>query len=80
MPRDIHVLIDDAGASMFSRDQIPFDSDKSRILNQHERLQVEPGSNSPEVAPHVLGKENLTKALDRSKKRNASALGTPKVF
>ncbi|KAL5561531.1 hypothetical protein UlMin_031278 [Ulmus minor] len=79
MPRDIHALIADAGASMFSRDHIPFDSDKSRILNQPERLQAAPSSNSPEVAPHVLGKENLTKALDRSKKRNASALGTPKV-
>ena len=80
MPIDIHALIDDASASMFSRDHIPFDSNKSWILNQHERLQVESGSNSPKVAPHVLEKENLTKALDRSKKRNASALGTPKVF
>lgn len=43
----------------------------------------EPGavqdSKSPTVVPHALGKEDLTKALERSKKRNASALGTPKV-
>ncbi|KAA8543139.1 hypothetical protein F0562_021366 [Nyssa sinensis] len=29
--------------------------------------------------PRVLSKEDLAKALERSKKRNASALGTPKV-
>ncbi|GAB4831812.1 peroxisomal assembly protein [Ancistrocladus abbreviatus] len=32
-----------------------------------------------ENAPQILCEEHLTKALERSKKRNAAALGTPKV-
>ncbi|XP_059438580.1 peroxisomal ATPase PEX6 [Corylus avellana] len=69
MPRDIRAMIADAGANL-----IP----KGNVLRQ----KVEPeevDSKSYEVAPQVLGKEDLTKALERSKKRNASALGTPKV-
>jgi peroxin-6 len=69
MPRDIRAMIADAGANL-----IP----KGNVLHQ----KVEPeevDSKSYEVAPKVLGKEDLTKALERSKKRNASALGTPKV-
>ncbi|PON96624.1 Spastin [Trema orientale] len=79
MPRDMHALIADAGASLFSRVNIPVDLDESKNLNQSLRFQAEPDGKSCEGAPLVLGKENLTKALERSKKRNASALGTPKV-
>lgn len=79
MPRDMHALIADAGASLFSKVNIPIDPNESKELNQSQRFQAESDSKSSESAPQVLGKENLTKALERSKKRNASALGTPKV-
>ncbi|XP_024017711.1 peroxisome biogenesis protein 6, partial [Morus notabilis] len=79
MPRDMHALIADAGASLFSSGNISIDPDEPKKLNQSVQLQEEPDSKSIEVVPQMLGKENLTKALERSKKRNASALGTPKV-
>lgn len=79
MPRDIHALIADAGASLFSKVNIPMDPDDSKKSNESLSFQEESDSKSCEGAPLVLGKENLTKALERSKKRNASALGTPKV-
>ncbi|GMN38088.1 hypothetical protein TIFTF001_007343 [Ficus carica] len=79
MPRDIHALIADAGASLFSRGNIPIDPDKSKKLKQSIQPQEESDSKSDGAVPQMLGKENLTKALERSKKRNAAALGTPKV-
>ena len=36
-------------------------------------------NNHGKVSPQITGKEDLLNALERSKKRNASALGTPKV-
>jgi peroxin-6 len=69
MPRDIRAMIADAGANL-----IP----KGNVLHQKVEPEEVDGK-SYEVAPKVLGKEDLTKALERSKKRNASALGTPKV-
>lgn len=70
MPRDLRALIADAGANLIS-----------------EGGKAEPGfeertseSNLIEVGKKIsLGKDNLTKALEQSKRRNASALGTPKV-
>ncbi|KAM6558430.1 hypothetical protein CsatA_027669 [Cannabis sativa] len=79
MPRDMHALMADAGASLFSKVNTPIDPDESKKLSQSPKFQAEPGSESSESTTQVLGKENLMKALDRSKKRNASALGTPKV-
>lgn len=79
MPRDMDALIADAGASLFSSGNISIDPDEPKKLNQSVQLQEEPDSKFSEVVPQMLGKENLTKALERSKKRNASALGTPKV-
>lgn len=69
MPRDLNALIADAGANLIPRGNLPNEKVEPKELE----------SNSNEVAPQVLGKEDLTKALERSKKRNASALGTPKV-
>ncbi|KAM1604564.1 hypothetical protein ACFX15_030653 [Malus domestica] len=79
MPRDIRALIADAGANLISRGNVPINSVKSEESDGSLRSDVESDSKSSEVAPQVLGKDNLTKALERSKKRNASALGTPKV-
>lgn len=79
MPRDICALIADAGANLISRGNVPIDTVKSEESDGSLRADMEPDSKSSEVAPQILGKENLTKALERSKKRNASALGTPKV-
>ncbi|XP_062087439.1 peroxisomal ATPase PEX6 [Humulus lupulus] len=79
MPRDMHALIADAGASLFSKVNTPIDPDESKKLNRSLMFQADPDSESCESATQVLGKENLMKALERSKKRNASALGTPKV-
>lgn len=79
MPRDMHALIADAGASLFSRGNIPINPDKSKKLKQFIQPQEESDSKSDGAVPQMLGKENLTKALERLKKRNAAALGTPKV-
>ncbi|ONH93828.1 hypothetical protein PRUPE_8G255300 [Prunus persica] len=79
MPRDIHALIADAGANLIPRGNVPIDTVNSEESDGSLRAEMGPDSKSSEVAPQVLGKENLTKALERSKKRNASALGTPKV-
>ncbi|KAM1583573.1 hypothetical protein PS1_031438 [Malus domestica] len=79
MPRDIRALIADAGANLISRGNVPINSVKSEESDGSLRSDAESDSKSSEVAPQVLGKDNLTKALERSKKRNASALGTPKV-
>ncbi|CAN6693798.1 unnamed protein product [Malus baccata var. baccata] len=80
MPRDIRALIADAGANLISRGNVPINSVKSEESDGSLRSDVESDSKSSEVAPQVLGKDNLTQALERSKKRNASALGTPKVI
>ncbi|KAB2616220.1 peroxisome biogenesis protein 6 [Pyrus ussuriensis x Pyrus communis] len=80
MPRDIRALIADAGAKLISRGNVPMNTVKSEESDGSLRSYVESDSKSSEVAPQFLGKENLTKALERSKKRKASALGTPKVI
>ncbi|KAM2403941.1 hypothetical protein ACFX1X_031655 [Malus domestica] len=80
MPRDIRALIVDAGANLISKGNVPINSVKSEESDGSLRSDVESDSKSSEVAPQVLGKDNLTQALERSKKRNASALGTPKVI
>ncbi|XP_050265419.1 peroxisome biogenesis protein 6 [Quercus robur] len=69
MPRDLCALIADAGANLIPSGNVPNEKVEPKELD----------SDSHEVAPQVLGKEGMTKALERSKKRNASALGTPKV-
>ncbi|KAB1203639.1 Peroxisome biogenesis protein 6 [Morella rubra] len=69
MPRDIRALIADAGANLIPRVDVPLPKVEPKKVDM----------NSCEAVPQVLGKEDLTKAMERSKKRNASALGTPKV-
>lgn len=79
MPRDLHALIADAGASLVSKVNVQVDKDEPKDLNSSlggQSLQKNESSNS---MPQAVEKEYLAKALDRSKKRNATALGTPKV-
>lgn len=81
MPRDIRALIADAGANLIPGENIQFDTSEPRNLGDTSSSGSKPvQDNKPkDNEKGVLGKENLVKALERSKKRNASALGTPKV-
>lgn len=81
MPRDLHALIADAGANLIPRQNIQFDKAEPEILGEKRSILLKPeqDNKSCDDASRVLGKEDLIKALERSKKRNASALGTPKV-
>lgn len=67
-------LIADAGVNLIPRDHITFDKAEPGISGESSSL-----GSKPVQEPKVLEKEDLIKALERSKKRNASALGTPKV-
>lgn len=77
MPRDLHALIADAGASLISKGNVQVDEFEPNDLDRS--LKAVQNNESRNGLPHVMGKEYLAKALDGSKKRNASALGTPKV-
>ncbi|MCL7025233.1 hypothetical protein MKW94_017039 [Papaver nudicaule] len=81
MPRDIKALIADAGANLIPRLTDESNSIEQRESNDRKSVKFEPAhDNAPSNdASKNLGREDITKALDRSKKRNASALGTPKV-
>ncbi|CAF2116913.1 BnaC08g45880D [Brassica napus] len=73
LPRDLRALVADAGANLF----ISKESETEKIdslsgdVDQSSQL-----GNSSET---LTAKDDFSKALDRSKKRNASALGAPKV-
>ena len=77
MLRDMRALIADTGANLIPRHQTtklePGHTDDSL------RFQTVQDTQSCKEAPKVPSKDDLAKALERSKKRNASALGTPKV-
>lgn len=77
MPRDLTALVADAGANLVPKFDIDFDSKTARDKKSHsaEPAQLQLAENPPQV----LGKEDMLHALERSKKRNAAALGTPKV-
>ncbi|KAJ4828499.1 peroxisomal assembly protein [Turnera subulata] len=80
MPRDLRALIADAGANFVTTSNIPVDEVEPQELDSSVGVKgVKQNDESRDVVPQILGKEYLAKALDRSKKRNASALGTPKV-
>ncbi|ESQ36631.1 hypothetical protein EUTSA_v10006717mg [Eutrema salsugineum] len=78
LPRDLRALVADAGANLF----ISKESEAEKINSLSDDLhgvdadQTSQLGNSGET---LTAKEDFTKALDRSKKRNASALGAPKV-
>lgn len=78
MPRDMCALIADAGANLFPRNNDVVDKDRVEDIDGSLSSKVME-DNHRKVSPQIPGKEDLMKALERSKKRNASALGTPKV-
>ncbi|CAD5311574.1 unnamed protein product [Arabidopsis thaliana] len=78
LPRDLQALVADAGANLYISQEsetkkINSLSDDLHGVDIHQASQID---NSTEK---LTAKEDFTKALDRSKKRNASALGAPKV-
>ncbi|KAL8192030.1 hypothetical protein R6Q57_028151 [Mikania cordata] len=74
MPRDIRALIADASSSLVPTNAISFENNDPKNLGESSSDEPKPPQ---DIQP--LGKEFMSKALERSKKRNASALGTPKV-
>ncbi|CAA0828182.1 Peroxisome biogenesis protein 6 [Striga hermonthica] len=76
-PRDLRALIADAGANLIIPKNEKMDPEKSKHFSVDSDSTY--ASSKINDAPTDDGKENLIKALERSKKRNASALGTPKV-
>ncbi|KAL5977228.1 peroxisomal assembly protein [Asimina triloba] len=82
MPRDIRALVADAAANLIPRlisktDNV--ESDAKDAKDAVDSLTVLDNSSCENPTQKNLGREDFVKALDRSKKRNASALGTPKV-
>ncbi|KAJ6792760.1 peroxisome biogenesis protein 6 [Iris pallida] len=75
MPRDLHALVADASASFIER-TVKYGDNENNIAGANL---VQDGDRSSIIASEHLEKEDFSKALERSKKRNASALGTPKV-
>lgn len=79
MPRDIRALIADAGANLFPRNNAKVEKDESDDVDSFFNSKMAEDTSHGKVSHQIPGKEDLLNALERSKKRNASALGTPKV-
>ncbi|KAF8394533.1 hypothetical protein HHK36_020743 [Tetracentron sinense] len=80
MPRDIRALIADASANLIPRHDDQIDKVEPRDSEENNSLQFMPvQDNTSKHVNQTLGKDDFVKALERSKNRNASALGTPKV-
>lgn len=77
MPRDIRALIADASSSLIPSNVVSFEKTNPQTLGESSSHPKDISSTN--VAPQPLSKDFMDKALERSKKRNASALGTPKV-
>lgn len=71
-------LIADVGANLFPTSAAAVDKVRAEDIDGSLPSKMVQDSN-PKVSSQVPGKKDLTKALERSKKRNAAALGTPKV-
>ncbi|KAI7747693.1 hypothetical protein M8C21_029031 [Ambrosia artemisiifolia] len=74
MPRDIRALIADASSSLVPTNGISFENKEPQKLGESSSHELKPPK---DIQPS--SKAFMSKALERSKKRNASALGTPKV-
>jgi peroxin-6 len=75
MPRDILALIADAGVSFAHK--IAAEKD-SKGISDHEEILPESSSATQNEEKHFC-KEDILSSLERAKKRNRAALGTPKV-
>ncbi|KAF8112900.1 hypothetical protein N665_0058s0001 [Sinapis alba] len=78
LPRDLHALVADAGANLFISKESETEKMNS-LSGDHLGVDVDQSSQLDNSSETLAPKEDFTKALDRSKKRNASALGAPKV-
>ncbi|KAK1559426.1 hypothetical protein Q3G72_014366 [Acer saccharum] len=79
MPRDLHALIADAGANLIPKSKFRTNKTEPGEPDSSPEVKSLQDNKSSDAAPQIMGKEDLANALDRSKKRNASALGAPKV-
>lgn len=78
MPRDLCALVADTGANLISKSN--FQTGKAESSQSDDSVGVKAVQDtSSNTTACLRGKEDLEKALERSKKRNASALGAPKV-
>ncbi|EOA37395.1 hypothetical protein CARUB_v10011267mg [Capsella rubella] len=79
LPRDLRALVADAGANLFFSQE----SETKKFNSLSDNLSgvdvVDQASQLGNSSETLTSKEDFAKALDRSKKRNASALGAPKV-
>ncbi|XP_010556760.1 PREDICTED: peroxisome biogenesis protein 6 [Tarenaya hassleriana] len=78
IPRDLCALVADAGANLFIRKESMMEKIYP-LSDGHPRHNLEQGDQLDNTREPLTDKEDFTKALERSKKRNASALGAPKV-
>lgn len=79
MPRDILGLVADIGANIIQNPTNRHPNEEHQEFN-NTKVDSLDDSNIEKEAPHMIGKEDFSKALERTKKRAASALGTPKVI
>ncbi|KAG8485592.1 hypothetical protein CXB51_018975 [Gossypium anomalum] len=78
MPRDLCALVADTGANLISKSN--FQTGKAESSQSDDSVGVKAAQDtSSNTTARLRGKEDLEKALERSKKRTASALGAPKV-
>ncbi|MBA0753653.1 hypothetical protein Gogos_021146, partial [Gossypium gossypioides] len=78
MPRDLCALVADTGANLISKSY--FQTGKAESSQSDDSVGVKAVQDtSSNTTARLRGKEDLEKALERSKKRTASALGAPKV-
>nr|KJB23210.1 hypothetical protein B456_004G086800 [Gossypium raimondii] len=78
MPRDLCALVADTGANLISKSNFQTGKAESSQSDDSVGVKAEQDTSSNTTA-RLRGKEDLEKALERSKKRTASALGAPKV-
>jgi peroxin-6 len=75
MPRDILALVADAGVSFAHKIAAGKDS---KAISKHTEVLPE-SSSATQNEEHHFSKEDIMSSLERAKKRNRAALGTPKV-
>lgn len=78
LPRDLLALVADAGANLFNSKESETEKMNS-LSGDPVGDDVDQSSQLDKSNETLTPKADFTKALDRSKKRNASALGAPKV-
>ncbi|CAM8928100.1 unnamed protein product [Rhodiola kirilowii] len=78
MPRDMLAMVADIGANLIPKPTNEHHDEESKGLNKMKVVTLDDSKTHKET-PQTIGKEEFSKALERTKKRAASTLGTPKV-